>query len=134
MDININGHTKLSDIQHEFMNRFPFLKLEFYKHTHHEGEISSNADKINLSHTINDINTSATEFEWHISGQMTVKEMEANFQDKLKIGVHVFRKSGINWLQTGATDNWTLAEQNTHAKEMLEELPKEEPEDYHEHE
>ena len=65
---------------------------------------------------------------------MTVKEMEADFQDKLKIGVHVFRKSGINWLQTGATDNWTLAEQNTHAKEMLEELPKEEPEDYHEHE
>ncbi len=134
MDIKINGSTKLVDIQHDFSKRFPYLKLEFYHHTHQEGETTGNADKIQLSKSIKEINAAADTFEWHINGLMTVKEVETNFQEKLNIGVHVFRKSGITWLQTGATDNWTLAEQNAHAREMLEELPKEEPEDYHEHE
>jgi hypothetical protein len=134
MEIYIDSGKKLSDIQHEFQTHFPFLKLGFFKHTHQPGEISAKADQVNLNQTIKELTSNDAVFEWHINGLMTVTELESNFQDKLNIGVHVFRKSGMNWLQTGATDNWTLAEQNVRGREMSEDLPKEEPEDYHEHE
>lgn len=132
MDIHIHASKKLIDIQHEFQARFPFLKIEFYNHTHKPGEITSNNDLINLQHTIGEFNNE--DLDLHISESMAVKSLEMMFQSKLKLGVHVFRKSGISWLQTTTTDNWTLAEQNARGKEMSEELPKEEPEDYHEHE
>lgn len=134
MDIHIQTNKKLIDIQHEFQTRFPFLKIEFYKHTHKPGEITSNNDLINLQHTIGEFNIDNEDFDLHISESMAVKSLEMMFQSKLNLGVHVFRKSGISWLQTTTTDNWTLAEQNARGKEMSEELPKDEPEDYHEHE
>jgi hypothetical protein len=134
MDIHIHSGKKLLEIKQEFQARFPFLKLEFYKHTHQPGEISGKADLINLHNTIKEITENNIDFEWHINESMTVTELETFFQEKLKIGLHVFRKSGISWLQTGATDNWTLAAQNTRGLEMSEDLPKEDPEDYHEHE
>lgn len=134
MDIRIHSEMKLSDIQHEFQSRFPFLKLEFYQHIHQAGEVSEKSDIINLQKSLNDLVAGIDAFEWHVSEQMTVAELETGFQQKLNIGVNVFRKSGINWLQTTATDGWTLAVQNSKGKEMSTELPKEEPEDYHEQE
>ena len=134
MDIRIHSEKKLSEIQHEFQVRFPFLKLEFYKHTHQAGEVSDKSDLVNLQKSISDLVAGDTSFEWHINGLMTVAELETGFQQRLNIGVHVFRKFGINWLQTAATDGWTLAEQNSKGREMSADLPKEEPEDYHEQE
>jgi len=134
MDIHVNANKKLLDIQQEFQSRFPYLKLAFYNHTHKPGEITSNQDLINLQQTIKELQTDNHEFDIHINELMTVKSLEMMFQNKLNIGVHVFRKSGLNWLQTSATDNWTLKTQNEHGKDMCEELQKEEPEDYHEHE
>ena len=134
MDIHIQADKKLIDIQNEFQARFPFLKIEFYKHTHKPGEITKKDDLINLQHTIGEFNIENQDFDLHINESMVVKSLEMMFQSKLKIGLNVFRKSGASWLQTTTTDSWTLAEQNARGKEMSEELPKEEPEDYHEHE
>ncbi|MFN8260659.1 MAG: hypothetical protein U0X41_06915 [Chitinophagales bacterium] len=134
MDIHIHPDKKLAEIQHEFHKHFPFLKLEFYAHTHQPGEISGKSDKLNLSIPIREWTEGEDSFEWHINEQMTVAELEGIFQQKSHIGVQVFRKSGLNWLQTGTTDKWTLEAQNAKGREMSEELPKEEPEDYHEHE
>lgn len=134
MDIHIHSGSKLSEIQHEFQIRFHFLKLEFYKHTHQPGEVSGKSDLINLQKSISELAPEKEAFDWHINGLMTVAELETVFQQQLNIGVHVFRKSGINWLQTTATDGWTLAEQNSKGREMSTDLPKEEPEDYHEQE
>ena len=82
--------------------------------------------------TIAELASNNTDFEWHINSLMTVTEVEAAFQKHLNIGVYVFRKSGMNWMQMGATDNWTLAEQNAIGREMSEELPKKKPTGYHE--
>lgn len=132
MDILIQSSKSLKDIRAEFQKRFPFLKLEFYSNTHKQEEISGHDEKIHPSTTIAALLGDKKDFEWHINGLMTVAEVETAFQDKLHIGVQVFRKSGINWLQTGATDNWTLAEQNAKGREMSKELPPEKPMDYKE--
>jgi hypothetical protein len=60
--------------------------------------------------------------------------LEKVFQDNLGLYVQVFRKSGKVWLETTATDNWSLFKQNEEGQELSvrennlsEELP-----DYHE--
>ncbi len=62
--------------------------------------------KNNLSGTIN------------INGVMKVAELESAFSKTFGLAVQVFRKSGNVWLQTTATDEWTLAAQNQKAMEM----------------
>lgn len=62
--------------------------------------------KNNLSGTIN------------INGVMKVAELESAFSKTFGLAVQVFRKSVNVWLQTTATDEWTLAAQNQKAMEM----------------
>jgi len=53
-----------------------------------------------------------------IYGQQKVSEVEQLFQDVYGLSVQVFRKSGTIWLETTATDDWTLNKQNDEAKEL----------------
>jgi hypothetical protein len=43
---------------------------------------------------------------------MLVSELENLFEDKFKLSVQVFRKSGKSWLETTFTDGWSLKKQN----------------------
>ena len=49
---------------------------------------------------------------------MKVAELENAFAKSFGFAVQVFRKSGNVWLQTTATDDWTLEEQNLKATEI----------------
>ncbi len=71
-------------------------------------------------------------FPWHTSTvsktesgarDMSVSELEQLFLTKYGLNAQVFRRSGNLWLQTSATDHWTLAEQNRkggHSEELFE--------------
>jgi hypothetical protein len=65
---------------------------------------------------------------------MTVQELERVFQDELGLYVQVFRKSGKVWLETTATDNWSLYKQNMEGQELSERRKNENEDlvDYHE--
>ena len=134
MTLHILPESKLKNIQSVFQDSFPFLKLEFYGKAHLSGEGNSNTSLINLNYSLKELNEQTQAFDWEINESMTVTELEKSFYEKTGISTQVFRKSGRSWLQTISTDNWTLAEQNERGKEMSEELPSEEPEDYHEQE
>ncbi|MFN8237205.1 MAG: hypothetical protein U0T77_03460 [Chitinophagales bacterium] len=134
MTIHILPESKLKNIHSVFQDSFPFLKLEFYGTAHISGEGNSNTSLINLNYSLKELNENAQAFDWEINESMTVTELEKGFFEKTGISAQVFRKSGRSWLQTISTDNWTLAEQNERGREMSEELPEEEPEDYHEQE
>ena len=54
----------------------------------------------------------------NINGLMKVAELESAFFVTFGLAVQVFRKSGKVWLQTTATDDWTLEEQNLKATEI----------------
>jgi hypothetical protein len=70
-----------------------------------------------------------------INQNMTVDALEHEFENTFGLYVQVFRKSGRIWLETTATDEWTLLQQNQEGKELSEgnreegEIP-----DYHEQE
>lgn len=120
MDIIIDKNKRISQIQDEFQNRFPFLKIEFYSKAHALGQGSSNDNLIDASNTLEQAQTKDLDGVMKIQGIMTVAELEGAFAENFGLFAQVFRKAGKIWLQTIATDQWTLTEQNQKGMEKNE--------------
>ena len=120
MEIFIDKSKKLSEIQNEFQKRFPYLKIEFYKMAHGEGEGSPKEGILNTDLTIEQVLDKDVAGSIKIQGLMTVAELESTFKKTFGLSAQVFRKSGSIWLQTSATDHWTLTEQNHKAMERFD--------------
>ena len=117
MEITITDSKTLAEVQAEFNQHFPFLKLEFFKKHNEEGEGSKKSEAINLSKKIADVRSIYGMEELSINGHKKVSTLEDEFFECYGMNVQVFRKSGKAWLQTTTTDSWTLTEQNNEGKE-----------------
>jgi len=107
--------TKSTTVQHifnEFNARFPYLKLEFYTRGHGDGEGSRKEDQVGHTTLIGYLNPSLHDTSVEFDEEMTVADFEKLMQEKYKLNIQVFRKSSDLWLQTTATDHWTLGIQN----------------------
>ena len=109
----INDDQKIETIQNEFHAKFEFLKLEFYKKSHAPGEGNTDKEKLDPQQKLGDVRSIHNTGDLEIDGAMSVNDMEQEFHDRYGLNVQVFRKSGELWLQTTATDDWTLEVQNT---------------------
>jgi hypothetical protein len=116
MLLNISPTRLITDVQKEFNTEFPFLKLEFFKKNHWS---------VPMQKRIASGRQMLSEIQWPLVGadveikeDMKVNDLEKIFKKDLGLNVQVFRKSGNLWLETTMTDNWTLAMQNVHGKEI----------------
>jgi hypothetical protein len=117
----IDNSKKIKDIQAEFHQKFPFLKLEFYTGSHKRGESSPERERLDSELPIDSVRTVHTEGSLFIREEMSVSNLEQLFLEKYGLNAQVCRLSGNLWLQTSATDSWTLAEQNRkggHSEEL----------------
>jgi len=132
----VNKKTRLKELQEDFQNQFPFLKIEFYSVFHKQGEGSDKKKKLDSQLTVGEVcKLSSNESNITIDGSMKVSQLEKVFKDTFGLSVQVFRKSNNLWLQTTITDGWSLSKQNQSAIEMsVAENLRAEPEDYHEQE
>lgn len=110
--MKISADKKLIDIQKEFGEKFPSLKIEFYPGRHAAGEGSPADQTLNPELTIGAVRTVHKEGDLRISGDMEVRQLEQKFYEDYGLNVQVFRKSGHLWMQTSATDHWSLEKQN----------------------
>jgi hypothetical protein len=108
----ISDDKKLIDIQREFNEKFPYLKIEFYSGQHRPGEGSPVDERLDSQKTIGEVRTIDEEGDMRISGRMKVGTFEQKFLEKYGLNVQVFRKSGNLWIQTTSTDSWSLNQQN----------------------
>lgn len=118
----IDNSKFISDIQTEFNQKFPALKLEFYQGSHIEGKPSPSRQQLPNRLRIADVPGTHAAGNLTISEDMTVAQLEAAFLHHFGLNAQVFRRSGNLWLQTSATDHWTLAEQNrkgSHSEELF---------------
>lgn len=115
----ISDDKKLMELQKEFRTKFPYLKIEFYSQHHETGEGSDVNTLIDSNKTIGESRRVHNEGDLSINGHLKVGNFEQAFFDKYGLNVQVFRKSGGTWLQTTATDDWTLTEQNTRAERYV---------------
>jgi hypothetical protein len=106
----------IKELQSEFTKSFPYLKIEFYKKPHAEGELNTLFQKINPTDKIDDYSIKRRSGELSFSKTDTVATVEKVFHDVFGLNVQVFRRSGNAWIGTSVTDGWTLAQQNDEAK------------------
>ena len=118
MNLHIAPNSLISDIQKEFNKAFPFLKIEFFNNKSFSRTELSAQQIIAANRRIVDTQLAIKDGDIQINEEMKVIELEKLFKDKFKLAVQVFRKSGNLWLETTMTDNWTLAQQNNHGREI----------------
>ena len=122
MKLLINDNRTLHDIQQEFSQTFPWLRLEFFSAPHRSGEASPKKQMLPPSISIGEARTVHGQGSVTVHPAMTVAELELAFLEECGLAVQVFRKSGKVWLETTVTDTWTLQEQNANGK-VMSELP-----------
>lgn len=118
MKIKINDSKKISAIQEEFNELFPYLKIEFFSLPHKLGEGTLKKNIKNSNKTLGECRTIHKNGVLTIYSTMTVWDLEQLFNDTYGLSVQVFRKSGKAWLETTVTDRWTLEEQNEEGKAL----------------
>lgn len=116
--IKIDDKRKLVDIQKDFNALFPFLKLEFFKAPHKIGQGSAKNLLQDANKLVRDCRSSFPEGHLEIIDTMTVNQLEDLIFSSYGLAAQVFRKSGNVWLETSATDNWTLLQQNNEGAEL----------------
>lgn len=122
LEITVSDSKKLEDLQADFSACFTFLKIEFFKSPHKIGEGSAKSLIYDRKRFVRDCRVKHNEGTFKISEAMTVNELEEKFLADYGLSVQVFRKSGNVWLETSATDGWTLRQQNDEGAELSQQM------------
>jgi len=117
MEINIIEDDYIRNIQGDFRQQYPYLKLQFYKNPHQQGKASNKEEQLSNTLPIEEVTMFHTGGKIDISPERTVAEVEAAFLHTLGLCVQVMRQSGYTWLTTTETDHWTLQQQNDKGRE-----------------
>ncbi len=118
MLLKITSNRLISDIQKDFNEEFPFLKIVFFNKKSISSSDYSAKQIIPQNRKIDEIQMNAVDGNIEIDEEMKVNKLENIFKDQFNLAVQVFRKSGNLWLETTMTDNWTLQQQNNHGREI----------------
>ena len=111
--MRISDSKKIYEIQREFNQMFPNLRLEFFSKEHAEHEGSPDKAKLDPEMLIGAIRSNEKKGDLKIDPSLSVAELENSFHDVYGLNVQVYRRSGGIWLQTTSTDDWSLERQNS---------------------
>lgn len=115
----------IKEIQQEFGKVFRWLKLEFYSKPHSIRDKTVAKSMFTSNRSLEEIGYRLPSISIDVDSKMSVKELEEVIRNKTGLYAQVFRKSGKVWLETSATDNWTLGEQNEEAEALQKQLKQE---------
>jgi hypothetical protein len=130
--VDIHKEQTISGAQKQFNEAFPFLKIEFFRQPPVSGKGNAKNKMIVYDLKLEEIQTKNKSGKIKLIESITVNELENLFEKNFGLYVQVFRKSGRIWLETTATDNWTLGQQNEEGRSLQEHLKveKENPDDH----
>lgn len=116
--MKIANDRKLKGLQKDFQKVFPYLKIEFYQSSHQFGEETIGEDALDSNLLVSEVRTIDNYGIITLDGAQKTSAFETLMAKLYGLNVQVFRKSYGKWLQTWATDNWTLQEQNDRSAKM----------------
>lgn len=111
MKTRITKDTQTSELKTSFMEHFEGLKIEFFFHSHEHEEGSPKKDMLQASKTLAELNPDLADRDVSLDGEMSVNQVEDFFENELGLHIQVFRKMNISWIETTATDKYSLNEQ-----------------------
>jgi hypothetical protein len=122
MQILISDNRKVQEIQQEFTQSFPYLRLGFFCRPHKARQGSPGRPEAQLQ-TIGECRSVHNKGQMNITAAMTVGELEQQFREQYGLHVQVFRKSGQVWLETTVTGGWSLEKQNSQGELLTTLVP-----------
>lgn len=118
--IRISSQTTLGEIRRAFNNKFPYLKLIFFKQLNPQRvDFSKKSLIANDLLTVGKISKLGKEGVIKFSAQQKAGRLEQLFSAEFGLYVQVFRRSATNWLETITTDDVTLAKLNEMARKSI---------------
>jgi len=114
MKIYVTRQSTIGEIQKDFRDMYPYLKLEFYKHADHAN--GARNGRLQASFVQGKINSGRVYVAIDISPHISTSDLEADIFETLGISAQVFRRSGNIWMCTTHTDQWSLRLQNEEGK------------------
>lgn len=123
MKIEVSTTKTIGEIQHEFNEMFPALKLAFFTKPHQAYKGSPAKFLItDRSLRLDSLEKKPHSGVLHIEPEMPTWQLERLFEQEYGLHVQVFRKSGNTWLETSRSDDLTLEQQQAkgHASERHE--------------
>lgn len=108
----IKNDKTIEEIQEEFSILYPGLQLKFYSRKHDDHAGSPKKYELDNTTELSKLKSLKKEGFLAIHKSMSVSDLEQAFEKNFGLHVQVFRLSKDLWLQTVATDDWTLEEQN----------------------
>jgi len=130
MEIKIIEDDIIRNIEQEFRKQYAYLKLQFYKNPHGEGEPSPVKERLNAALPIEEVTMFHTAGKINTSPGRTVAQVEHDFYHFLGLCVQILRQSGDLWIETTGTDQWTLQQQNDKGREHSLPPNQNEPEEF----
>jgi len=112
MKLYVNQSSTLGEIQKDFRDMYPYLKLEFYKRIQTGNRETPSKDRLQANYLPGKINTGRVYAAIDISPQRSASELETDILNTLGVSAQVLRRSGTIWIQTTDTDKWSLRLQN----------------------
>lgn len=116
--IRIHDNKQIAELQQEFNEAFPFLKIEFFTRRHGSHGPSARRDMISPDMSLRQFQKKNAKGAILLKASMKVSELEELFKSLFGLSVQVFRKSGRSWIETTVTDDWTLEQQNNEGREL----------------
>jgi len=116
MDIIISNEKSIGEVQKEFREAFPFLKIEFFKKG--KANHKSTGEIISADTPFGMIRQDDSPGHINIDPQRTVGDVEMDFFDHQGLLAQIFRRSGKLWIATTLTDCWSLHRQNLAGEQM----------------
>ena len=121
--MEISNNRQLKDLSKDFEKQFPYLKTAFYKAPYRKGRSCNESYLLDPELTVGSVRQQSNFGYFTLDEDMSVGTFEQLIWDLYGLHVQVFRKSYGKWLQTWATDNWSLRDQNQRSQIMGEKGP-----------
>jgi hypothetical protein len=111
MKLKVNKDQTAGQISEQFSEAFPGLKIAVVTHHHDESEGSPKKDILPDSTVLGSAHSRMKAGEVELDNSMSVGEVEKVFEEKLNIPIQIFVQLGNAWIETTATDHYTLQQQ-----------------------
>lgn len=108
----VDDNHKISVLQQEFNQAFPYLRIQFFSTANKAGELMINKFTYENDRFLSGYRNKNNKEQIVITPETTVAALENKFNEIYGLGTQILRKSGKIWLETTITDSWTLEEQN----------------------
>ena len=120
--ILVDSSLTINNINEQFTALYKYLRIGFFKESHTKGKSSLKNKILNGETKLSQLKQQVFSDYLVFEDLTSVWELENNFETMFGLHVQVFRKSGNIWLETTATDNWSLKQQNETGQFLDEDL------------